>query len=280
MQDLGTLGGLYSNASAVNSHGQIVGGADTDPNDSSTQHAFLYDGAIHDLGTLGGDSSTANGINDSGQVVGSSTTVPQDSSVIHAFSYSNGSMQDLGTLGGSYSNADAINSHGQIVGGFTLFGDHAQDLFLYSNGIMHDLGNLPGASGTEGRAINDLGQIVGDAFVFQFGSFRAVLYADGTMHDLNNLLDASGNGVTITHATAINNQGWIVGHGSGPDGEASFLLTPVPEPSGLTLAGFAMMAFAMIAPYTNGMPRRERRLASVVVVRLYAIAARRMAASE
>ena len=85
------------------------------------------------------------------------------------------------------------------------------------------------------------------------------------MHDLNNLLDASGNGVTITHATAINNQGWIVGHGSGPDGEASFLLTPVPEPSGLALAVFAMMAFAMMALNTYGMPRHDRRLASVVV---------------
>jgi len=80
--DLGTLTGPdgFSDASAVNARGQIVGQSTavvTAPNAGGlTIDAALWDdNGIHDLGTLPGDlGSRAFGINDAGQIVGLSTS--------------------------------------------------------------------------------------------------------------------------------------------------------------------------------------------------------------
>jgi len=73
--DLGTLGGLTSNAYGINDSGQIVGQADTSGN--SATHAFLKSGSgpIQDLNDLIDPASRwtleeAKGINDLGQIVG------------------------------------------------------------------------------------------------------------------------------------------------------------------------------------------------------------------
>jgi probable HAF family extracellular repeat protein len=106
MQDLGTLGGANSYATAINNSGQIVGYSDTA---AGAQHAFLYtSGAMQDIGTLGGANSYANSINSSGQIVGYANTATD---AYNAFVYTNGVMQDLGA-GTAY----AINDSGQIVG--------------------------------------------------------------------------------------------------------------------------------------------------------------------
>jgi probable HAF family extracellular repeat protein len=67
VQDLGTLGGGGSEATAINDSGQVVGWSWT-ANDSE-QHAFLYDSTngMTDLHTLGGNYSEATDINNSGQ---------------------------------------------------------------------------------------------------------------------------------------------------------------------------------------------------------------------
>ena len=68
--DLGTLGGIFSVAVAVNEQGQVVGTSQTAARES---HAFLWEnGVMTDLGTLGGGTdSFAQAINNSGQVAGS-----------------------------------------------------------------------------------------------------------------------------------------------------------------------------------------------------------------
>ena len=72
VRELGTLGGPFSQAAAVNAKGWIVGKADLSPTET---HAFLYDGTkLRDLGTLGGRHSRATAINAKGQVVGMSET--------------------------------------------------------------------------------------------------------------------------------------------------------------------------------------------------------------
>src|SRR5258708_5486664 len=59
--DLGTLGGTYSSANAINSGGIVVGGANL--TGDTAGHAFSYSGGVMtDLGTLGGNQSSAAGI--------------------------------------------------------------------------------------------------------------------------------------------------------------------------------------------------------------------------
>ena len=177
--DLGTLGGTYSSASAVNASGQVVGTSDTAAG-VGYNHAFLWqNGVMSDLGTLGGDKSTAADINDAGQIVGNSG--PAGATFAHAVLWQNGAIIDLGTLGGESSSAAAINNAGQIVGYSSIEGGDFRT-FVWEYGVMYDLDALlPANSGwvtqfSYGYDINDNGQIVG-AGSFN-GQQRAFLISD------------------------------------------------------------------------------------------------------
>jgi len=161
--DIGTLGGLNSEAYGINNAGQMVGISELkDPN---IIHGFLYsDGVMKDLGTLGGDYSVAFNVNAAGHVAGYSTL--KDQAAGHAFLYANGSMKDMGSLGNNSSVAYGINILDQVVGRVIV--DPSQNLnhgFIWVDGVMSDLNDLiaPNADWTIEFAIsiNDAGQIVG-----------------------------------------------------------------------------------------------------------------------
>jgi probable HAF family extracellular repeat protein len=99
MHDLGSLGGVVSEAYDINDAGQAVGMSQTNPDDSySPSHAFLYEGgAMIDLGFLGGANARANGINNAGLVVGWSE-LGGEAPPTHAFLYANHAMVDLNAL--------------------------------------------------------------------------------------------------------------------------------------------------------------------------------------
>jgi probable HAF family extracellular repeat protein len=163
-QDLGTLGGTESSASAINNAGQIVGSSQL-TTDDRREHAFLYaNGSMTDLGALNGhDYSNASDINNLGQVVGTSAPESWSDFDRHAFLYANGVMTDLGVVQGARnSDAYGINDLGQVVGLSTGFDVYTG--FLYSDGVMMDLNALiDPASGIEiesAVAINNAGQIV------------------------------------------------------------------------------------------------------------------------
>jgi probable HAF family extracellular repeat protein len=122
--ELGTLGGAWAQATAINNANQVVG---ISQNSGGAIHAFRYEldslGAVLgrlDLGELGGGYSVANGINDAGVAVGTSDN--------RAFIWEAGVMRDLNTLivAGTQWNlasATAVNESGQIVGVGSLGGD-------------------------------------------------------------------------------------------------------------------------------------------------------------
>jgi probable HAF family extracellular repeat protein len=113
--DLGTLGGSYSSAIALNDGGQVVGISYTDGDTVSHAFSWTRSAGMIDLGTLGGSESYPYAVNANGQVVGGSH-MPGDSEH-HAFSWTESvGMTDLGTLGGTYSVATAVNSSGQVAG--------------------------------------------------------------------------------------------------------------------------------------------------------------------
>ncbi|MHC4637384.1 MAG: HAF repeat-containing protein [Planctomycetota bacterium] len=158
MADLGTLGGNYSIARAVNDSSQVVGYANS--------RAFLWeDGIMTDLGTLGGSHSYALGLNNAGQVVGYSENASVNN---RAFLWDNNTMTNLGTLGGSVSYAYGINDANQVVG-YSKDSTGDNRAFLWENGVMTDLNTLlPEGAGWEllyASDINNNGQIVGYGYI-------------------------------------------------------------------------------------------------------------------
>jgi len=122
MQDLGTLGGSFSEPVDINDAGQVTGNSSTASGSSCPHiaiidpgcHAFVWDGTtMHDLGSLGGDFSEATAINAAGHVTGITTTA---SGAVHAFYWDGTTMHDLGSLGGTLSIGYAVNTAGKVVG--------------------------------------------------------------------------------------------------------------------------------------------------------------------
>ena len=189
MTDLGTLGGVYAQALAINDFGFVTGNSQVGTNYGPT-HAFLWHNntKMLDLGTIKGDFSTGTAINAKNHVVGYSTINRVDDRV-HAFLHDGQNMLDLGSLGAAYAESDrsyalGVNAHDQVVGYSYLppQGPIAprQVAFLYSQGKMMDLNELIGTAAKQYRlhsatAINDKGQIAAVAFDSSANAFRAVL---------------------------------------------------------------------------------------------------------
>ncbi len=223
MEELGSLGGSYTVASAINNRGEVAGASD---DAMGNERAFLWNegSGMIDLGTLGGDTSFAYDMNERGQIVGRSVNA---SGHIRAFIWDrHGGMRDIGTLGGDESWAWAINARGQVAGVSCTGGTFTQlsygpctegdrHAFVWSEKTgMVDLG-VPGAQ-SDALGINDGGDIVGQYCLSGHASpgglcsggdpYRAVLWRiDGNMEDLGSLND------TWSYAYDINNGGLIFG---------------------------------------------------------------------
>ena len=203
MIDIGTLGGAYAQANAINDAGVITGASQTQGmGPAAATHAFIYrqlapaspgNRQMQDLGVLGGLFSSGMAINNYDHVAGYSTVSTKDGR-IHAFLYNGKSMIDLGSLGGNsldsdYSVALGVNSKDQVVGYTYLpaFGEMPlqQVAFLWSRnesgvGKMANLNRMIDKTGRNyvliaATGINDKGQIAAVAYDIFNGGLRAVL---------------------------------------------------------------------------------------------------------
>jgi probable HAF family extracellular repeat protein len=206
-----TQTGLTGLALDVTDKDAMVGGYVT----GNRTHAFLMqDGALTDLGTFpGGFFSIAYAVNSKKVVTGYSS----NTSFTHAFIYENGTMRDAGSLGGS-SWAYDINDKGVAVGtSFDSLG-HQFAVSYDSAGIQ----KLPvgTTSYSLARSINNRGDIVGTV------DGHAFLYSDGAVTLLDQIPAVAAAGWRNLDAVAINDRGWIVGHGSLNGQSRSYLLMP------------------------------------------------------
>lgn len=236
VQDIGTLGGLYSIANAVSSTGQVVGAAQ---NARNQIHAFSWTAAngMSDLGTLGGTSSEAVSVNSSGQVVGSSAT---KNGQRHAFVWASGAMSDLGTLDGQESSAIAVNSAGRVAG---TSGTRNQQTHAFSWTVaegMVDVGTLGGTSSLA-VAMNTQGQIVG-ASQLKNGQVHGFAWTPGS-----GMADVGTLGGKASAAVAINDAGQVVGSAQIASGDLhAFSWTAATGPKDIgTLGGRTSSAVAV-----------------------------------
>lgn len=232
VQDLGTLpGGSWAVATGINDAGKIVGTSGTA---TPFSRAFMWsDGKMKNLGVLpGGNESRGAAINAKGQVTGTSTTGRDGGLFQRAFRWHKGVMTELGFPPGhdTPNMGMAINGFGDVAGTFIAADTQAPRPFVYRQGRMVDIGNaLPGPTvRCQATAINASRHVVGwcgDWDTLRGGAFY---YNGRVSRMLDDLLDAGSQGWTVSGATAIDDQGRIIGTAQGPDGNYhGVLLTPV-----------------------------------------------------
>jgi probable HAF family extracellular repeat protein len=198
--DLGTLGGDYASARAINANGVVTGiSSDADGKENTFVYAL---GHMTDLGALGGSNAVGNGINVSGDLAGYAV----DGSSYQAFRYQNGWLKNIGDLGGGTATAFAINNLDMVVGS-SRTADGRDEPFLRRGGKMIDLGTLGGHDVGQWNAafgINDSAQVTGTAWDAS-GNYLAFLWQGGRMRGIGTL------GGSWSEGSAINAGGEITG---------------------------------------------------------------------
>ena len=219
--------GLTGGELALNSKGAVVGYVN-----STAFYQLSLSGARIDLMNLGSDGAIANAVSPNGQIVGrtyspysngatkplywsspTATTVPQP-------------LKDI--AGDTLTSPQFINDKGQIVGSTTA--PARRNALIYWTSptdqnpqLLPDL--FPNANSfSDAFGMNSSGQIVGNS------GGQAALWKDGKVTNLNTVIPAN-SGWTLDSATAINDQGWIVGTGSildagGTHAGVAFLIKP------------------------------------------------------
>ena len=209
MRDLGTLGGRYSMAFAINEHGQIAGTSRPGPVGSGSREVFLWDGGkMRDLGPYGWD-ITWQELNGGYCCV----VVNAEGAVAWRRRWSHGNVWVGGTLTALRFAIRDMNSRGQIVGvaySKSTGGPGRAHAVLWQNGQLRDLGILPGYVSSDARAINDAGIVVGASYSANGERSAAVTWENGGIREL-----PTPAGLSKCSAVAVNSRGVVLGTCSG-----------------------------------------------------------------
>ncbi len=238
MRDLGTLGGAWARATAVNNLDQVVG---MSANASGEARAFLYaDGGMTDLSALvpGNVPITPFDIDYRGGITGSWVIDGEP----RAFLYRDGQWTDLGDIGGLNATGRRINDW--VTGDATRVDNRIAAFIWNPENGMHEIKFPNDAFQVIGRGINARGDVVGDGYS-DHGPCCTFLWREGVTVNLNDLLEP-GSGWSIYQALDINDGGQIAAYGCGAPGCMIVRLDPVPEPStyAMLLGGLATLLWS------------------------------------
>lgn len=190
--------------------------------------------------SAGGHVGGAWDINESGTIVGATSTPDSPDNPLPAV-WMNGNLTWLDTLGSSVGVALRVNELGDSTGWVeSPIGYGYSQAFLWQNGVATSLGAYGLDESSAALGLNNVADVVGWSGDGNAGgdgtSFdqRAMLWSNGASHDLNSLIPP-GSGWHLSVATDIDDAGRISGRGFYNGILNGFVLTPVPEPSTLTL---------------------------------------------
>ncbi len=211
IRDLGTLGSGWSEATALNERGQIVG--DEIAADQESSRLFLWrNGRMTALAIPDGESADA--INARGQIIGWTLPAKRDG---YSFVWDKARVTYLRRF-----NVAAINNRGQIAGSTGRYG-HQSAAAIWEQGEVTSLGALPGSKGMSASDINERGQVVGSSFSEARNTKtveRGFLWSDGQMADLGTLAWHAA----IVRPVAINAASQVAGDGTvAPNNRHAFL---------------------------------------------------------
>lgn len=215
MQNLGTLGGISSEAFGISADGSVVVGYAVDSMDRIRAFRWTPATGMQDLGTLGGSGASANGISwDGSVIVGWAANSAQ---AARAFRWTaSGGMQDLGTLGGSASEAFNCSPDASFVVGRSRNPANQWRAFRWSALYgMEDLGDL-GGNWSEAWAVSPDGHTVVGRSRNTSNQFRAFLWTSaGFMVNLGTLggnaseaYDLAWNGALVVGRSRDSNGQW------------------------------------------------------------------------
>jgi probable HAF family extracellular repeat protein len=217
-QDLGTLFGDASFATALNDNGTVVGRSDVAGGLARLPFRWTQATGMQAIpGTLESPTAQASDVNNAGYIVGTAPfrrDNPDNAfGFDHAFLWTpKGGLIDLGTGSGTASSGDRINERGTVIGqvsgaGFRRGFVWTRDSELIEIGKLHGVNSLA-------FDLNNLDQVVGSVGATLLGGNvgeRAYVWtrANGVV-DLNTRVHNVPHGLVLQLAVAISDNGSIV----------------------------------------------------------------------